>query len=450
MSSFEVRLSDFMRQHKLLTSAKRGDGILVAVSGGIDSMVLATALSNLKLCSAIAHVNFRLRGDASDADATLVKQWAKKRRLPYFEFSADTKAYAKKHGLSVQVAAREIRYRWLEKTATEQGIPQIATGHHLEDSIETFFIHLLRGTGIHGLGGIPARNGNIIRPMLFAERKEIETYATTQQIPFREDGSNAGDDYLRNRIRHHLLPVLKELHPTFLKTMSGNLERFHFAISRYNERMKQLNQMLVERKQGDLMLSLSALLEFEQPEALLYALLAMEGVRVEEPEKMLVQDRPGKTFHADGKTIIRDRNKLILTDSFQHDDSPKEVLKSTSTLRLSGGIVKIKTMKYRPGMEYETAKGELLLDSEALRFPLSIRRWKAGDRFQPLGMKRPKKVSDFLTDLKLSLAEKQATWLLVDHDDILCILGVRISDTCKVHAGTKKAVRITWTNERHA
>lgn len=444
MLTLKERMDHFMDKHRLLHG---GESVLLAVSGGLDSMVMAALFAAGKIPFGIAHINFKLRGTESENDARFVKKWAKKNKRSFFELNADTAAFAKKHKLSIQEAAREIRYTWLKQLAVKEGYDRIATAHHLDDSIETFFINLLRGTGIHGLAGIPVRNETIIRPLLFSSRDEISAYAKSNHIQYREDSSNRKDDYLRNRIRHHLIPLLKTLQPSFTAIQAATMERLRFAGTRYDERLNELHRQLVNSSAGEKSISIPGLLEFESPALLLKELLGEEGLVVQEPEKLLVTGKPGKEFHLDGITVVRDRQRLILSPARTEKTSGKTVSQTTRSITLPGGIAKFSFKKYSSGLESKVKPGELLMNADSLDFPMVIRPWKAGDKFRPLGMRHHKKISDFLTDKKVSLARKKVTYVMVQGTTIICILGHRISDDFKVNNDTKNVLLIRWESQ---
>jgi len=432
-------MESFIRSHRLLQA---GDRVLLAVSGGVDSMVMARLFLELPYTVALAHVNFGLRGNESAGDAKFVRDWAKRKKIPFHLLEADTKSFAARHRFSVQEAAREIRYEWLNRLAEENGYAAIATAHQLDDSIETFFINLIRGTGIHGLGGIPVRNGRIIRPLLFAERQSIELYAATKRLKWREDASNRKDDYLRNRIRHRLIPMLLSLQPSLLKVMERNMELFRFAEGRFGERIHELSKQLKKKDGKVTRIPIGSLLELDQPELLLQELLMEDGIRLPEPEKALVQNRSGKIFEAAGHTVVRDRNELLISPVTTTSFPETDIHRSSSRIKLSGRTLEFRIRKHRSGSETGLKSGELLLDADRLSFPLLLRPWKPGDRIRPLGMQHRRKVSDLLTDLKLSLVEKKDTLVLVSGGEIVCILGVRISETCKVTASTRNELLI--------
>lgn len=416
---------------------------MLAISGGIDSMVLLRLLQELPCTVAVAHVDFGLRGKASTADADFVRKKAASKKLPFHLLEADTQTYATSHRCSIQEAARAIRYAWFDSLANEHGYTAIATAHHLDDSIETFFINLLRGTGIHGLGGIPVRNGRIIRPLLFADRESIQRYASTKKLTWREDASNRKDDYLRNRIRHRLIPLLLQLQPALHKVMDRNMELVRFAESRFDERIRELSSSLKRKSGNTTRIPIGSLLENEQPELLLQQLLHEEGIRLPEPGKVLVRHKPGKTFELNGHVLVRDRDELILSPKETALFNEVKIQRSSKRVAIPSGTVEFRIDDYRSGSERELKPGQLVIDSAKLRFPLTLRRWKAGDRIRPLGMRQRRKVSDILTDLKLNVTEKKDTCVLLSGEEIVCILGVRINEGYKVTPETKKTLLIS-------
>ncbi len=453
MPSFESAFLQHIGKHRLLTlspgkESRTADRTLLAVSGGLDSMAMSDLFVRYGWPVGIAHVNFKLRGKESDGDAKLVRGFAEKHGLPYYELPASTRHYAREHRLSIQEAAREIRYRWLASIARDEGYQAIATAHHLDDSVETFFVNLLRGSGIRGLDGIPVRTGQIIRPMLFAGRAEIERYVKRKRITFREDSSNRKDDYLRNRIRHHLIPLLETWQPSFKKTMAGNLVHLSLAAHALEEHTHGMQQKLMRKKGDRWEISIPGILEYPYPEPLLFDLLRREGFVAHEPEKMLQTGLPGAVFVANGKELIRDRQKLILQEKKPRVSVAHEI-KASGVFDVNGHTLNLTRKKYKTGMEWETGSGEWLVDADRVMFPLTVRTWKTGDRIRPLGMKQQQKISDLLTNLKVSAADRKDVHVMVSQGEIVCILGVRISDSVKVCSDTRHVLSIRWSSENH-
>lgn len=453
MPSFESAFLQHIGKHRLLAlspgkESHTTDRTLLAVSGGLDSMAMADLFVRHGWPVGIAHVNFNLRGKESDGDAKLVREFAEKHGLPYYELPASTRQYALEHRLSIQEAAREIRYRWLKSIAHDEDYQAIATAHHLDDSVETFFVNLLRGSGIRGLDGIPVRTGQVIRPLLFAGRAEIARYVKRKRITFREDSSNRKDDYLRNQIRHHLIPLLEKWQPSFQKTMQGNLEHLSLAAHALEEHTHGMQQKLMRKKADRWEISIPGILEHPYPESLLFDLLRREGFIAHEPEKMLQAGQPGAVFVANGKEVIRDRQKLILKDKNLTVSDSHEI-KKPGVFEVNGQTLSLTRKKYKSGMEWETGSGEWLVDADRLTFPVTVRTWKAGDRIRPLGMKQQQKISDLLTNLKVSAADRKDVHVMVAQGEIVCILGVRISDSVKVCPDTHHVLSIRWSSENH-
>ncbi|MFM9051097.1 MAG: tRNA lysidine(34) synthetase TilS [Bacteroidota bacterium] len=421
-----------------------GDRVLLGVRGGKDSVAMAHLFKESDVLFSIAHVNHSLRGKESDDDAVAVHRLSKKLKVKFHQLEADTKDFCKKHKLTLQEGARDLRYVWLEKIAEEHGYTSIATAHHLNDSIETFFINLIRGTGIHGLTGIPVRNRRIIRPLTFATRVEIEDYVSKNRLAYREDSSNLKDDYLRNRIRHQLIPLMEKLQPSFIEVMRGNLERLQLSRTLHDERLSDLSKKLIQRKNKCKVINLEEINDRPNPEELLHSLLKLEGFDTHEPEKLLVVGKPGKRFRDGDKEIIRDRHRLILQDIAIDAEEPKTLKSAPGHLKFIEGKLYVGRQRYRVGSEKKLAKGQLMLDAEHVIFPLEIRKWRSGDRFRPLGMRNHKKISDFLTDGKLSVSEKERTLVVLSAGEIICILGHRISENVKVTENTRNILLFRW------
>lgn len=437
----EKKLLEFIRQHQLIDSGER---VLLAISGGLDSMVMARLFSATKINFGVAHVNFNLRGKSSIEDALFVETWCKKNKRPYFELDANTKSYSKKHGLSLQEAAREIRYKWFTEIAGAHGYLKIATAHHLDDSIETFFINLLRGTGIRGIAGIPSKNGNIIRPLLFASRSDLEQWAKKLRIKHREDASNESDAYLRNRIRHHLIPMMVQLQPAFRNIMDRNLENIRFAGSLYEQRLDQYIKMMVKHAGMHQEISIHGLNEHAQPDVLLREIIHRLGGSLPEPEKVLKPGLSGKKFNSGELTITRDRNKLIISKQSSEADVCLTVVKNDKSITTPFGTLTLKKTTYQKSRPLPQGPNQLAFDLSLLTFPLELRSWRPGDRFTPFGMKNSVKVSDFLTGRKVPLPVKKQTLVLVTKEEILCILGHRLGEHFKVTPSTRQVLTIDW------
>lgn len=436
--------------------------VLAAVSGGIDSMALLHLLPAAGYRVGVAHCNFQLRGEESDGDERMVRDYCGRENIPFFAVRFDTGSYATQKGISIQMAARELRYAWLERVAAEQGFGKIAVAHNANDSAETFLLNLVRGTGLRGLVGMAAEKGRIVRPLLFASRADIEQYVRVHSLHFREDSSNRQLKYARNRIRMEVIPELAKINPAFLATMQGNMERLLAAQRLVEEVADDLRRKACSTKGRTLHIKIAALPE-DQLRFWLFELLyefGFSGATVGDIAEA-TSATSGKIFYSPTHKLLKNRSCLIV--------APREMEYEKENKKNIAKIESIGPNSDRPG-EVEQAKGDLgacrlrlgsavlsfevlhsqnvplnqgqsvaLLDYDALQFPLTLRPWRAGDRFVPLGMSGEKKLSDFLTDSKLSLFEKQEQLLLcAAGGEVAWVVGRRIDNRYRVAEKTTR------------
>jgi tRNA(Ile)-lysidine synthase len=433
----------FIEKEKLF---EKKNHILLTVSGGVDSIVMCDLFDKAGFSFGIAHCNFNLRGEESDGDKQSVEVLAKKYKTLFWYKSFDTKPYSKKNKVSIQMAARELRYEWMEKIATENNYDYIATAHHLDDSIETFFINLLRGTGITGLQGVPLKQGIIIRPLLFATKKMILDYATAEKLSWREDSSNLTDKYLRNNIRHHLIPSLKKLNSGFEKTIIKELSYFKDAAEILKKFIEEKKREIVVQEGKNILLNIKKLKDSGHAETILHELLRAYDFTPETTE--LIAQRmyttAGKKFLSPTYRLIKDRDFLILTPHRNKEKEQSFIIKNNQNefknddihLKieiLSGNLEQIKNRSSSMGY----------FDYDSLSFPLKIRKWKQGDSFYPLGMTGKKKLSDFFIDNKLSLSDKENTYVLESDGNVIWVLNQRIDNRYKVLKETNKILQIS-------
>lgn len=436
----QTSFQQYAARHRLL---KPDDKVLAAVSGGIDSMVMLRLLHDAGINTVAAHCNFSLRGEESELDEAFVKTEARKLAIPCRTKRFDTTGYAAQNGLSIQMAARELRYRWFHEIAIQENCDVIAIAHHRDDRIETLLINLSRGTGIHGLGGIKQKNGNIIRPLLFASRSEIEKYAQKHGVTYREDSSNTSDDYARNYIRHHLIPGLETYFPGIRQTMERNMDHFSGVELFYNEAIEGYKNRIVSVKDHLIYIDLLGLSQSPSPPALLYEILKPFGFSNNIAAEILEEcDFPsGRQFFSDTFRLVHDRQSLILQK--KNNELHHEYLIDEHTGHIDIPIhLKIKKFDIYQGFKPDTNPDVASLDGDKLQFPLLLRPWKHGDKFYPLGMKNMKKLSDFFTDAKLSIIEKERCHVLVSDEQIVWIAGRRIDDRYKITEKTKSVVEL--------
>ena len=434
----------FVKYEKLF---KKQEQVLLAVSGGMDSIVMTELFHKAKFNFAIAHCNFGLRGKESDADEQFVKALAKKYKVDFFSVRFETKMHAKEHGLSIQEAARDLRYEWFFNTMSKQKIDFCATAHHLNDSIETFFINLLRGTGISGLAGIiPITEDNLIRPLLFATRRDIENFVSETKLTYREDSSNHEDKYLRNRIRHHLMPLLEKMNPSYEKVMTRNLHNLQFAEYIYEKSMIEETINCTHHIGGMPYFSRRELRRLEFPVDYLYEFLNPFEFNAAQVQKVWDSKQSGKVFYTTNFRVVCDRDKIILQFHRKKDDGVYKIKTNQELFTHTNFKLHLSKTLLKSGKKFVIpANPEVSsLDLSLLKFPLKVRKWEAGDSFYPLGMKHRKKVSDFLVDNKFSLPEKDNVYVLLSENNLVCLLGLRIDNRYKVTAGTKKVYRIHY------
>jgi tRNA(Ile)-lysidine synthase len=437
------RLLQFIGENKL---ADKSDTLLLAVSGGMDSSLMTDLFSKTVFKFGIAHCNFSLRGTESDEEEDFVKNLAEKLGKKFHSKRFDTKKFAEENKLSIQEAARELRYNWLNTLCDEFHYSKIATAHHLDDSIETFFINILRGTGPAGLRGIPVKNARVIRPLLFAKKSEIEHYAKEEFLQYRNDSSNNSDDYLRNRVRHNLLPVIKENAAGFESNMQKLMHEMTFIHAFTMEKMKEWKKMHVkEEKSGNLLVPIRAITKEADPASFLSTFLYALGIKGLDCQKILYAETPGKIFSSSGHEILMDRLNLVIRnkeDKKLYENN--EFILPGLPSKIKVGEKQIYIHLEEPEKKHkETTEREIqYVDGDELSLPLTIRPWKAGDYFFPLGMKGKKKISDFYTDIKLNRFEKDKTLILLSGKNIVCILGHRIDERYKIKATTKNILTI--------
>lgn len=429
--------NDHIEKEKLCSTE---DKVLLAVSGGIDSVVMCELFRHSVIDFAIAHCNFKLRDHESDEDSDFVAKLAEKYKVPFHTVSFNTPVYAKQNKLSIQVAARNLRYEWFEQVRSKEGYSRIATAHHKDDSIETFFINLIRGAGISGLHGILPKQGNIIRPLLFTTKEEIISFAKKNKLKFREDSSNISDKYLRNKIRQSIVPVLKELNPKFDSVLTQNIQHLREVEQIFRKEIQNKQKELIIAKNKEIHLSVKALLQLDPIETYLFELLRPYNFNTAIVREITgsLSKGSGKQFHSSTHRLIKDRDKLIIQEIVNVIQYTKPATIKKDQKQIEFGELRLSLKKLRAGTIFSHSSLQAALDLDKLSFPLSVRKWKQGDSFQPFGMKGKKKLSDFFIDKKLSLTEKENVWLLLSGDDIVWVIGYRIDDRFKITAETKK------------
>lgn len=434
-------LEQFLRHIESHHLCKREDSILLAVSGGIDSMVMLHLFRKAGYSVAVAHCNFQLRGSESDADETLVKNTCSVSGIPFHLKRFDTDKYVKERGTSLQVAARELRYSFFNELMEEHDYSCVATAHHLDDSLETTLLNLVRGTGLDGLSGIPVRNDRIIRPMLFASRKMIEAYATLHDLAWREDQSNVSDNYARNVLRHHVVPVLRKINPNLTDTFSVTMERVQAAKSFIASELDRIKKNVAQIHGDMLHINSKELKRYPWSSWMLWEMLKDYGFNYDQCKSIIATNQSGKIFHTELFQLTVDRDQLLLgkRNSVEYfevtvGEQARHVRFGDVELTLDEIDIRDFTLEKNP----EIAQ----LDSAKIKFPCTWRSWKEGDHFVPLGMLHHKKISDFLIDAKVPMTDKAKVTVLEAGREIIWVVGYRIGDQFKVSDNTKRVLRI--------
>ena len=429
----------FIFEKKLLAP---GEKTLIAASGGVDSTVLCHLFHRAGFPFEMAHCNFQLRAEASDEDEIFVKTLALHLGVKFHTTRFSTADFAKKNNLSIQVAARILRYDWLEKTRHATDSQHIATAHHLDDSIETVIFNFTKGCGIRGLHGILPKQGHLIRPILFATKQQVLEFAKQEKIAFREDASNLTVKYTRNKIRHEVVPVLQEINPAFQKSAGETIERLQEAEALYDFALQKIREEVMEETSGGWQISIEKLRSSPAPSTVLYELLSPFGFNNDQVAQILqsTENQPGKMFYSPTHRLLADRFLLILS----LEENIGKVIEiagiSDSPVLLPEGRLVLKLVEQRP-LVFEKNKNVAWLDFDKLTFPLKLRHWQPGDVFQPLGMGgRHQKLQDFFSNRKLTRFEKEKVWLLESGGEIAWVPGMRLDERFKVSELTKRCL----------
>ncbi|WP_194768719.1 tRNA lysidine(34) synthetase TilS [Tamlana sp. I1] len=417
--------------------------LLIAISGGIDSVVLTHLCAKLKLNAALAHCNFNLRGKESDADEDFVVSLAEALELEVFVQNFDTEKYAKDHKCSIQMAARELRYNWFEELAAQLEFDYILTAHHADDNLETFLINFTRGTGLEGLTGIPVVNEKFVRPLLPFSSDDIAAFAKENNISWRDDSSNASVKYLRNKLRHEVIPILKEINPSLLQSFGNTLENLQDASAIVNDRIDGFLNDSIEAVNDDVMtFKISEFKKVAQPKAYLYEVFKEFGFTEWQDVLNLLDAETGKQVRSKTYRLIKNREHLLLSEIDTNIDESILISEEEKLVKAPLGIIVFEEVDAIS----ETASNIIYVDEDLLQFPLTLRKKELGDVFYPLGMTGKKKLSKYFKDEKFSLLDKENTWLLCSGNDIVWVLNKRADNRFKVSKQTKNILKIEIKN----
>ena len=431
--------------------------LLIAISGGIDSVVLTYLLHKLHFKISLAHCNFSLRGKESNEDEEFVKELGEKLAVQTHTIKFDTGAYAEEKGISTQMAARDLRYDWFQKIALENNIDYIVTGHQKDDVIETFMINFTRGTGLDGLTGIPEIQGNIVRPFMIFSRNEIMVYATRKKIQWREDRTNSSIRYVRNKIRHKVIPVLKELNPNLLDTFYNTLENLKGSQQIVKDCVQNVKEKITKIHKNDLHFSIDELKKLSNPKIYLFEILKEYGFTEWNDVADLLECQSGKQVFSKTRRLLKDREVLILSEILQQKEIEHfEIFQNTTeinlpiALKFETNTIPFDTKNHQNKVLEELIfddKNTISIDFDKIVFPLILRKWQKGDFFFPIGLNGKKKVSKFFKDEKCSLIDKENVWLLCSKNDTVWVVGKRMDDRFKVTKTTSKILKISPKSE---
>ncbi len=437
---------NFINSEKLFG---KNDLLLVAVSGGVDSVVLCELCHQAGFSFIIAHCNFGLRGAESDRDEQFVNSLGKKYGTPVWVKHFDTEAYATERKCSIQVAARELRYEWfysLLATATEkENRPTVLlTAHHADDNTETVLMNLFKGTGIQGLKGILPRQEKLTRPLLFAHKEELLSFATRHKLDFVEDSSNQSDKYTRNFFRHQVIPLVNKVIPEAGDNMTGNIHRFREVAQLYEQAVQLHKKKLLEPRGNNIEIPVLKLLQHTPLQTIVYEIIREYGFHARQTDEVitLLHSETGKYILSATHRILKNRNRLIISALAEAKSNIIRIEKEDGEIWFNGGRLVTQQQILKQPADIENNSTIALLDVKDIRFPLLLRKWRTGDYFYPLGMRKKKKLGRFFIDNKMSLLEKENTWVIESAKKIIWVVGLRIDDRFKVTDVTREVLKI--------
>ena len=436
MQNFLSSVKQYISDNGLLEQNSR---IIVGFSGGADSVSLLHVLTIIGYECVVAHCNFHLRGEESVRDEAFARNLCREWDIPFYLKEFHTTDYAKEKGISIEMAARELRYSWFEELGLKLDIPHIAIAHHKDDSVETILINLIRGTGIKGLTGISPRNGKIIRPLLCLNRSDILSYLEKNGLKYVTDSTNAEDEYVRNKIRLNLLPLLETINPSVKESIGKTAARLRQVENIYSEYIGRAKRAVFKNDKVDI----GELQKWEEPEAILFELLSPYGFNGDIVSQMIdsLEAQSGKIFYSDSYMAVKDREFIILDKLTDIQEDEYRIGEKDSFLSHPVRL-KIETINMETDFVLEKKPNILYLDAGKIKYPFMLRRWKSGDWFVPFGMTGRKKLSDYFSDHKFSLIDKKNTWILCSGDDILWIVGNRSDNRFRINSNTQRIIRM--------
>jgi len=436
------QFTDYIKQHHLFNPK---DKLLLAVSGGVDSVVLCELCKRAGYDFAIAHCNFQLRGEESEGDEIFVEALSKKYNIPFHTTTFDTKTIAAKEKKSIEEAARDLRYTWFEGIRKENSYTCIVTAHHADDNIETVLMNFFRGTGIKGLHGILPKQNNIIRPLLFINKKGIQDFATANELGFVVDATNAENDFTRNYFRNELIPAIKKIFPAPDENILKNIKRFGEAEQLYNQAINLHKKKLLEQKGNEIHIPVLKLQKANPLQTITYEIIKEYGFSALQADEVigLLQSESGKYVQSSSHRIIKNRKWLIISPNQTGESANILIEEHDNEIEFTDGKLQFKK---HSTFDISNSPSIAQLDASDIKFPLLLRKWKTGDYFYPLGMQKKKKLSRFFIDQKLSLTQKEKVWVIECNKKILWVVGMRIDDRFKITDATKNILQLQFKN----
>jgi tRNA(Ile)-lysidine synthase len=430
----------YIHREKLFHSSQR---VLLAVSGGADSMLMLHLFTNAGFSVAVAHCNFGLRGSESDGDEQFVADYCDKHNLAFYTKRFDTQDYAMEKGISIEMAARDLRYAWFDGLLSKHGLDLLATAHHQDDVIETFLINLSRGSGIKGLSGIQPKSGKIIRPMLFTNRAEILDYCSRLKIGFRTDSSNLETVYKRNLIRQQVLPLLEQVNPAFRRNALKTIGNLHETGQLFQQRMSEIKTWVYSEDEQGVLIHIDKLLTLHPLRTILFELVREFGFQAEQVDDIIdsLAKEPGRQFFSDEYRLVKDREYLLVSPFVSKKDQVFYIDEACRQLHFPLRL-SLEVIDRKADFRFSTHPDVADLDLDRLVYPLILRHWQEGEYFQPLGMTGMKKLSDFFVDEKYSIPDKETAWILASGHQVAWIVGKRLDERFKITAKTKRILRI--------
>ena len=438
----QQKVQTYILKEQLLT---RNGSVIVGISGGADSVVLLHVLISLGYDCIAAHCNFHLRMEDSDRDEEFVRNMAHSYSIPFYSIDFETIKYAEEHKISIEMAARDLRYEWFNELLEKLNAQSIAVAHQTDDSIETVLMNLVRGTGLRGLTGIPSRNKNVVRPLLCCTRFEVENYLVHFELQHVEDYTNHTNKYLRNKFRNQILPLLTEINSSARENLYRSMQNLEGNLAIYQQAIDRIRDQVVDKSEEDIRLNIELIKQQVHIPTVMHELLSVYGFNPSIIEQITeaLDAESGKVFYSETHRLIKDRSYLIINAKDGNKSSSYFISQADTELLLP---IHLRINRLSVTSDFQVSKSDncLHIDASKLVFPLELRRWKQGDWFFPFGMNQKKKLSDYFIDNKFSLTEKESSWILISDNNIVWIVGHRPDNRFKVTDKTKEVLEILF------